>query len=90
MVKKPSKATDKWPNSAVKAMKHKFSKFVDAADSGSRTSIPHLPPHLDYIFAMPEEPASVKEEMLSGFLTQQGIFQIHLGALLKEYTAYQK
>lgn len=89
MIKKPSVPLSQMPKSAVKAMKDKM-KVMDHSDTGSRTSIPFLPPQLDYIFAIPEEPVSIKEKKLNKFLNCQGIFQIHWDAMLKHYTAEPK
>lgn len=80
---KPIKVLNNAPSSAVKAMKFKMSKVMETSESGSRTSIPQLPSHLDYIFAIPEDPTSSKEHSVSKFLNGEGIFQIHLDALLK-------
>ena len=85
-ISKPIQSSINVPNSAVKAMKNKLSKVVESSEMGSRTSIPQLPAHYDYMFAMPEEAVTSREQTMSAFLNNEGIFQIHLDAFLKQYS----
>ena len=84
-IKKGGNTDYERPLSALKHVKSKMKHFQgNAMDSGSKTSLPKLPAHLSYMFALPEEASLAKEKRMNNFLNQIGIFQIHLNAILAQ------
>lgn len=71
--------------SAIQEMKFKILSLQKSEIDTSGTISSNRKSQLDYIFTVPEETENMTEHLISNFLTEMGIFQIHLSGVMKEY-----